>query len=47
MHRDVYVVHRGAGHEVIRFTAGQVEEAPVHVATVIARALERLSRARG
>lgn len=41
------VVHREAGYEVIRFTARQLEDAPVYVATVIARALDRLSRTRG
>jgi len=44
------IVHREAGYEVIRFTAKQLEEAPYYVATVIARALDRLdrlSRARG
>ncbi len=41
------LVHREAGYQVIRFTARQLEEAPVYVATVIARALDRLSRTRG
>lgn len=41
------VVHREAGYEVIRFTARQLKEAPLYVATVIARALDRLSRTRG
>jgi very-short-patch-repair endonuclease len=41
------LVHRAAGYEVIRFTARQLEEAPVYVATVIARAYDRLSRTRG
>ena len=38
------LVHREAGYEVIRFTARQLEEAPVYVATVIARALDRRTR---
>lgn len=41
------LVHREAGYEVLRFTAKQLEEAPVYVATVIARALDRRSRTRG
>jgi very-short-patch-repair endonuclease len=41
------IVHRDAGYEVIRFTARQLEEEPVYVATVIARALDRRSRTRG
>ena len=41
------IVHREAGYEVIRFTARQLEEAPLYVATVIARALDRRSRTRG
>src|SRR5947209_14883815 len=41
------LIHREAGYEVIRFTARQLEEEPVYVATVIARAYERLSRTRG
>jgi very-short-patch-repair endonuclease len=41
------LVHREAGYEVIRFTARQLEEAPYYVAAVIARALDRRSRARG
>jgi very-short-patch-repair endonuclease len=41
------LVHREAGYEVLRFTAKQLEEAPVYVAAVIARALDRLSRTRG
>lgn len=41
------LVHREAGYEVIRFTAKQLEEAPVYVATVIARALDRRSRTHG
>ena len=41
------IVHREAGYEVIRFTARQLEEAPLYVATVIARALDRRTRTRG
>lgn len=41
------IVHREAGYEVIRFTARQLEEAPLYVATVIARAYDRRSRAHG
>jgi very-short-patch-repair endonuclease len=41
------VVHREAGYEVIRFTARQLEEAPLYIVSVIARALDRRSRARG
>lgn len=41
------LVHRQAGYEVIRFTARQLKDAPVYVATVIARAYDRLSRTRG
>lgn len=41
------LVHREAGYEVIRFTAKQLEEAPVYVATVIARALDRRGRTHG
>jgi very-short-patch-repair endonuclease len=41
------IIHRQAGYEVIRFTARQLEDAPVYVATVIARAYDRLSRTRG
>jgi very-short-patch-repair endonuclease len=40
------LVHREAGYEVLRFTAKQLEEAPVYVAAVIARALDRRSRRR-
>lgn len=41
------IIHRDAGYEGIRFTAKQLEEAPVYVATVIARALDRRGRTRG
>jgi very-short-patch-repair endonuclease len=41
------VVHKDAGHEVIRFTGRQRDDEPLYVAAVIARAYDRLSRARG
>jgi very-short-patch-repair endonuclease len=41
------IVHKNAGYEVLRFTARQLDDEPLYVATVIARALERLSRDRG
>jgi very-short-patch-repair endonuclease len=41
------IAHKNAGYEVLRFTARQLEEEPLYVAAVIARALDRLSRARG
>jgi len=39
------IVHKNAGYEVLRFTVRQLEEEPLYVAAVIARALDR--RARG
>ena len=39
------IVHKNAGYEVFRFTMRQLEEEPLYVAAVIARALDR--RARG
>ena len=41
------IVHRDAGYEVLRFTGRQLAEAPIYVATVIARALDRLGRGHG
>src|SRR6201989_2992935 len=41
------LVHREAGYEVWRFTARQLKDEPVYVATVIARALDRRSRTHG
>ena len=41
------VVHRDAGYEVLRFTGRQLEQEPFYVLVVIARALDRRSRARG
>jgi very-short-patch-repair endonuclease len=41
------VVHRDAGYEVLRFTGRQLEQEPFYLLSVIARALERLSRTRG
>jgi very-short-patch-repair endonuclease len=39
------IVHKNAGFEVLRFTVRQLDEEPLFVAAVIARALDR--RARG
>jgi very-short-patch-repair endonuclease len=41
------VVHKDAGYEVIRFTGRQRDDEPLYVVAVIARAHDRLSRARG
>jgi len=41
------IAHKDAGYEVLRFTAQQLKDDPVYVATVIARALDRRSRTRG
>jgi very-short-patch-repair endonuclease len=41
------VAHKDAGFEVIRFTGRQRDDEPVYVAAVVARAHDRLSRARG
>jgi very-short-patch-repair endonuclease len=41
------VVHRDAGFEVLRFTGRQRDHAPLYVAAVIARTLERRSRGHG
>jgi very-short-patch-repair endonuclease len=41
------VVHKDAGYEVIRFTGRQRDDEPLYVAAVVARAYDRLSRARG
>ena len=38
------IVHKNAGYEVLRFTARQLEEEPLYVAAVIARALDRRTR---
>jgi len=38
------IVHKNAGYEVLRFTARQIEDEPLYVAAVIARALERRTR---
>lgn len=35
------IVHKNAGYEVLRFTVRQLEDEPLYVAAVIARALER------
>jgi very-short-patch-repair endonuclease len=41
------VAHKDDGFEVIRFTGRQRDDEPIYVAAVIARAYDRLSRARG
>ena len=41
------IAHKNAGYEVLRFTMRQLENEPIYVATVIACALDRLSRGRG
>jgi very-short-patch-repair endonuclease len=41
------IVHRDAGYEVLRFTGRQLKREPFYVLTVIARTLDRRSRARG
>jgi very-short-patch-repair endonuclease len=41
------IVHKDAGYEVLRFTGSQVNDEPLYVAAVIARALDRRSRTRG
>ena len=38
------IVHRDAGYEVLRFTGRQLDEDPLYVAAVIARALDRRTR---
>jgi very-short-patch-repair endonuclease len=38
------IVHKNAGYEVLRFTVRQLEDEPLYVAAVIARALERRTR---
>ena len=38
------IVHKNAGYEVLRFTARQLEDEPLYVAAVIARALDRRTR---
>jgi very-short-patch-repair endonuclease len=41
------IVHKAAGHEVLRVSGQQLDQEPLFIATVIARAYDRLSRARG
>jgi len=41
------IVHRDAGHEVLRVSAQQLDQEPLYIAVVIARAYDRLSRTRG
>jgi very-short-patch-repair endonuclease len=38
------IVHANAGYDVLRFTARQLEDEPLYVAGVIARALDRRTR---
>lgn len=38
------IAHKDAGYEVLRFTGRQLRDAPIYVATVIARALDRRTR---
>jgi len=41
------IVHKDAGYEVLRVSGQQLEREQLYIATVIARAYDRLSRARG
>jgi very-short-patch-repair endonuclease len=41
------IVHKDAGHEVLRVTGRQLDQEQLYMATVIARAYDRLSRTRG
>ncbi|HYB26144.1 MAG TPA: DUF559 domain-containing protein [Solirubrobacteraceae bacterium] len=41
------IVHKDAGHEVLRVSGQQLDREPLYMAVVIARAYDRLSRARG
>jgi very-short-patch-repair endonuclease len=41
------IVHKDAGHEVLRVSGEQLDQEPVYIVAVIARAYDRLSRARG
>jgi very-short-patch-repair endonuclease len=38
------IAHKDAGYEVLRFTGRELRDAPIYVATVIARALDRRTR---
>ncbi len=41
------IVHKDAGHEVLRVSGQQLDQEPLYIAAVIARAYDRRSRARG
>jgi very-short-patch-repair endonuclease len=41
------IVHKDAGHEVLRVSGQQLDREPVYIAAVIARAYDRRSRTRG
>jgi very-short-patch-repair endonuclease len=41
------IVHKDAGHEVLRVSGQQLDREPLYIATVIARAYDRRSRNRG
>jgi very-short-patch-repair endonuclease len=41
------IVHKDAGHEVLRVSGQQLDQEPFYIATVIARAYDGLSRTRG
>jgi very-short-patch-repair endonuclease len=41
------IVHKDAGHEVLRVSGQQLDQEPLYIATVIARAYDRRSRTRG
>ncbi len=41
------IVHKDAGHEVLRVSGQQLKQEPLYIATVIARAYDRRNRARG
>lgn len=41
------IVHTDAGHGVLRVSGQQLDQEPLYIATVIARAYDRLSRTRG
>ena len=41
------IVHKDAGHEVLRVSGQQLDQEPLYIAVVIARAYDRLSRSRG
>jgi very-short-patch-repair endonuclease len=41
------IVHTGAGHEVIRVSGEQLDQEPLYIAAIIARAYDRRSRTRG